>query len=122
MVFTTAMGTWNGFHYCYGEKEWFSLLLWRQGMVIYCVFRLILDTYGITMGNKNHILCFSDYFRHLWSYNEHKNHIYCVFRIILDTYGIIMKIKIIYIVFFGLFYTLSYGNIMKTKIICIVLF
>src|SRR5258705_95734 len=33
MVFTTAMDTWNGFHYCYGDKEWFSLLLWRQGMV-----------------------------------------------------------------------------------------
>src|SRR5258705_131754 len=50
---------------------------------IYCVFRIILDTYGIIMRNKNHI--------------------YCVFRIILDTYGNIMKIKIIYIVFFGLF-------------------
>src|SRR5258705_2953652 len=83
MGFTTAMDTWNGFHYCYGEKEWFSLLLWRQGMVVYCVFRLILDTYGIIMGNKNHI--------------------YCVFRIILGTYGVIMNIKIIYIVFFGLF-------------------
>ena len=53
---------------------------------IYCVFRIILDTYGVIMRNKNHI--------------------YLVFRIILDTYGIIMKIKIIYIVFFGLFYTL----------------
>ena len=42
---------------------------------IYCVFRLILDIYGIIMRNENHI--------------------YCVFRIILDTYGIIMKIKII---------------------------
>src|SRR5258705_248215 len=116
MVFTTAMGTWNGFHYCYGEKEWFSLLLWRQGMVIYCVFRLILDTYGITMGNKNHILCFSDYFRHLWSYNEHKNHIYCVFRIILDTYGIIMRNKNhIYCVFRFILHT--YGIIMKIKII-----
>src|SRR5258705_9717939 len=27
------METRNGFHYCYGEKEWFSQLLWRQGMV-----------------------------------------------------------------------------------------
>ncbi len=66
----------------------------------------------------------SDYFRHLWNYNEYlnhiysvfliildtygnimrnKNHIHCVFRLILDTYGIIIKIKIIYIVFFGLF-------------------
>jgi len=35
----------------------------------------------------------SDYFRHLWNYNENKNHIYCVFRIILDTYGIIMRNK-----------------------------
>jgi len=33
MVFTTAIKTMNGFHYCYGEEEWFSLLLWRQGMV-----------------------------------------------------------------------------------------
>jgi len=69
----------------------------------------------------------SDYFRHIWNYNDNKNHINCVFRImldaygiimrnekhiyrffriILDTYGIITKIKIIYIVFFGLFYTL----------------
>jgi len=40
---------------------------------IYCVFRLILDTYGIIMRNKNHI--------------------YCVFRLILDTYGIIMRNK-----------------------------
>ena len=50
---------------------------------INCVFRIMLDTYGIIMGNKNHI--------------------YCVFRIILGTYGVIMNIKIIYIVFFGLF-------------------
>jgi len=35
----------------------------------------------------------SDYFRHLWNYNENKNHMYCVFRIILDTYGIIMRNK-----------------------------
>src|SRR5258705_11449464 len=34
MVHTTAMETRNGFHYCYGDKELFSLLLWRQGMVI----------------------------------------------------------------------------------------
>ena len=70
---------------------------------------------------------FSDYCRHLWNYNENKNDIYCdfriilvthgiimrnkndiycVFRIILDIYAIMIKIKIIYIVFFGLFYTL----------------
>src|SRR5258705_378631 len=77
MVYTTAMDTRNGFHYCYGEKEWFCDIIW-------------------------YILCFSDYFRHLWNYNEINNHIYCVFRIILDTYGIIMKIQIIYIVLFGL--------------------
>src|SRR5258705_4169013 len=71
MVYTTAMDTRNGFHYCYGEKEWFCDIIW-------------------------YILCFSDYFRHLWNYNEINNHIYCVFRIILDTYGIIMKIQIIY--------------------------
>src|SRR5258705_22755 len=95
---------------------------------IYCVFRIILDTYGIITQNENHIYCvFRIIFRHLWNYNENKNHIYCVFRIILytygiimrnenhlycvfriilDTYGIIMKIKIIHIVFLGLFYTL----------------
>src|SRR5258705_94195 len=33
MVFITAMETMNRFHYCYGDKEWFSLLLWRKGMV-----------------------------------------------------------------------------------------
>src|SRR5258705_269180 len=32
MVFTTAMDTRNGSHYCYGDKEWVTLLLWRQGM------------------------------------------------------------------------------------------
>src|SRR5258705_202322 len=91
---------------------------------IYLVFRIILDTYGIIMkmqiiyivifglfrhlwnynkNKKSYILCFSDYCRHLWNYNENKNHINCVFRTTLDTYGIIMKIKIIYIMFFGLF-------------------
>ena len=30
IVFTTAMETKNGFHYCYGDNESFSLLLWRQ--------------------------------------------------------------------------------------------
>src|SRR5258705_11382194 len=33
MVFTTAMETRNGFYYIYVHEEWFSLLLWRQGMV-----------------------------------------------------------------------------------------
>src|SRR5258705_206000 len=27
------MGTRNGLHYCYGDEEWFTLLLWTQGMV-----------------------------------------------------------------------------------------
>src|SRR5258705_20037 len=108
---------------------------------IFCVFRIILDAYGIIMQNKNlilcfsayirhlwnynenknHILCFSDYFRNLWNYNENKNHIYCVFRIILDTYGIIMKIKNhIFCVFRIILDT--YGIIMKIKIIYIVFF
>src|SRR5258705_232286 len=94
---------------------------------IYFVFRIILDTFGIIMQNENHIyyvlriildtygnimkiityiLCFSDYFRPVWKYNLNKNHINCVFRIVLDTYGIIMRIKIMYIVIFGLFWTL----------------
>jgi len=51
--------------------------------IIYIVFSAYIDTYGIIMRNENNI--------------------YCAFRIILDTYGIIMKIKIIKIVFFGLF-------------------
>ncbi len=33
MVFATAMETTNGLHYCYGDKEWFTLLLWRRGIV-----------------------------------------------------------------------------------------
>src|SRR5258705_549772 len=92
---------------------------------IFCVFRIILDAHGIIMQNKNlilcfsayirhlwnynenknHILCFSDYFRNLWNYNENKNHIYCVFRIILETYIIIMKIKILFFFFYDLLYT-----------------
>ncbi len=32
MVFTTSIKTRNGLHYCYGDEEWFTLLLWRQGM------------------------------------------------------------------------------------------
>src|SRR5258705_2807082 len=131
MVCATAMETRNGFHYCYGDNESFSLLLLRRGMV----YTTAMDTrngFHYCYGEKEwfcdiiwYILCFSDYFRHLWNYNENKNHIYCVFRIILDTglwkynenknhmycsfriildtYGIIMKINIIYIVFFGLF-------------------
>src|SRR5258705_5575526 len=106
---------------------------------IYCVFRIILDSYGIIMEikiiyivsfglfrhlwnyNENtykYILCFSDYFRHLWNYNENKNHIYCVFRIILDTYGIIMRNENhIYCVLRIILDT--YGIIMKIKIIYI---
>src|SRR5258705_313277 len=100
MVFTTAMETMNRFHYCYGDEEWNYNAKYKS--YILC-FRLILDTYGIIMRNKTYILSFSDYFRHLWNYNENKNHIYCVFRIILDIYGITMIMKIIDIVFFGLF-------------------
>src|SRR5258705_6229524 len=109
MVFTTAMETRNGFHYCYGDNESFSLLLLRRGMV----YTTAMDTWNgfhYCYGEKewfcdiiSYILCFSDYLRHLWNYYEINNHIYCVFRIILDTYGIIMKTKIICIVLFGLF-------------------
>src|SRR5258705_313401 len=94
------------------------------------------------MRKKSYILCFSDYFRHLWKYNENKNHIYCVFWIILDTYGIIMRNKYhIYCVFWIILDTYgiimrnknniycvfriildTYGNIMKIKIIYIVFF
>ena len=71
---------------------------------IYCVFRNILDTYGIIMRNKNHIyLVFRLILDTYGIIMRNKYHIYCVFRIILNTYGFIMKIKIIYIVFFGLF-------------------
>src|SRR5258705_8895416 len=94
---------------------------------IYCVFPIILDIYGIIMKIKIIYIVFFGLFLHLRNYNKNKNHIYCVsriilytygiimrnkyhiycvFPIILDTYGIIMKTKIIYIVFFGLFYTL----------------
>jgi len=41
----------------------------RNKYNIYCFFRIILDTYGIIMLNKYHILCFSAYIRHLWNYN-----------------------------------------------------
>ena len=51
----------------------------RNKYHIYCVFRIILDTYGIIMKMKSYILCLSDYFRHLWNYNAKKNHIYLVF-------------------------------------------
>src|SRR5258705_541544 len=62
----------------------------------------------------SYILCFSDYFRHLWNYNVNKNHVYCVFRIILDTYGIIMRNKYhIYCVFPIILDT--YGIIMRNK-------
>src|SRR5258705_9490773 len=33
MVFPTAMETRNGSHYCYGDKEWVTQLLWRKGKV-----------------------------------------------------------------------------------------
>jgi len=33
MVLNTAMETRNGFAYFYGDKEWFSLLPWKQVMV-----------------------------------------------------------------------------------------
>src|SRR5258705_10407902 len=77
---------------------------------------------------------FSDYFRHLWNYNENKNHVYCDFRIILDTFGIIMRNKnhilcfsdyfrhlwnynenenLIYFVF--RIFLNNYGNIMENK-------
>src|SRR5258705_257241 len=63
---------------------------------------------------------FSDYFKHLWNYNENKNHIYCVFRIILDTYGIIMKINIIYILYFSYYFRHLYNyNKNKNHIYCV---
>src|SRR5258705_64427 len=88
---------------------------------IYCVFRIILDIYGIIMKIKIIYIEFSDYFRHLWNYNENKNHIYCVFRIILDTYGIIMRNKThMYCVFRIILDT--YEIIMRNKAIYIVFF
>src|SRR5258705_450456 len=86
------------------------------------------------------MLCFSDYFKNLWNYNENKNniycvfriildiygfimrnkyHIYCVFRIIIDTYGIIMKIKIIYIVFSDYFRHLWNYNVNRNHVYCV---
>src|SRR5258705_2736940 len=76
-------------------------IIMRNKNHIYCVFRIILDTYGIIMRNIYHILSFSDYFIHLCKYNENKNNIYCVFCIILDTYGIIMRNKYHYILCFS---------------------
>src|SRR5258705_228507 len=71
---------------------------------IYCVFRIILDTYGIIMQNENHIYCVLRIILDTYGIiMRYKYHIYLVFRIISDTYGIIIKIKIIYIVFFGLY-------------------
>src|SRR5258705_5871726 len=90
MVYTTDMETRNGFHYCYGDKVWFSLLLWRQGMVF---------TTAMETMNRFHY-CYGD---EEWNYNaKYKSYILC-FRLILDTYGIIMRNKNIYIEFFGLF-------------------
>src|SRR5258705_318092 len=70
---------------------------------IYCIFRIILDTYGIIMRNKYHIYCVIRLILDTYGIIMRNKYIYCVIRIILDFYGIIMKIKIIYIVFFGLF-------------------
>ena len=71
---------------------------------IYCVFRIILDTYGIIMRNKTHMYCVFRIILNIYGIiMRYKYHIYCAFRIILDTYGIIKKIIIIYVVFFGLF-------------------
>src|SRR5258705_10403127 len=66
------------------------------------------------MRNEYNILCFWYYFRHLWNYNENKNHIYCVFRLILHTSGIIMRNKNnIYRVFRIILHT--YGIIMRNE-------
>jgi len=72
----------------------------RNKYNIYCFFRIILDTYGIIMLNKYHILCFSAYIRHLCNYNENKYHILCI-----SDYGIIMRNKYHIYCFFGLFET-----------------
>src|SRR5258705_240990 len=70
---------------------------------------------------KTYKLRFSDYFRHLWNYNENKYHIYCVFRIILDTYRIIMRNKYHIYCVFRLILDI-YGIIMRNKnhICCVV--
>src|SRR5258705_504953 len=72
---------------------------------IYCIFRIISDTYGIIMRNKNHIYCVFRIILDTYGFiMRNKNHIYCVIRIILDTYEIIMRNENdIYIEFFGLF-------------------
>src|SRR5258705_423017 len=59
-----------------------------------------------------------DYFRHLWKYNENKNHVYCVFRIILDTYGIIIK-KSYILCFSDYFRHLWKYNLNKNHINCV---
>src|SRR5258705_365771 len=75
----------------------------RNKNLIYCVFRIILDTYGITMRNENHIYCVFRIILDTYGNIMKINHRYCVFRSILDNYEIIIIIKIIYIVSFELF-------------------
>src|SRR5258705_457274 len=142
MVFTTAMEMMNGFHYCYGDEEWFSLPLWRRGMVFttametrkglhYCYrdeewFTLLLWRQGMfhttAMETRNGLhYCYVDYIRHLWNYNAKYKLIYIVFWIILYTYGIIMRNKNhMYCVFQLILDT--YGIIMEINIIYIVCF
>src|SRR5258705_13602102 len=69
MVFTTAMETSNGLHYCYGDQEWLTLLLWRRGMVLTILWRqgsfsLMLWRQGmvftIVMGTRNGFYCFME--------------------------------------------------------------
>ena len=64
-------------------------------------------------------MCFSNYFRHLWNYNENKNHIYCVFRVILDTHKIIMRNKTHIFSFSDYFRHLWNYNENKNHIYCV---
>src|SRR5258705_370256 len=47
------METRNGLHYCYGDKEWFSLLLWRQGMVLTIIMEKKTIVFTTTMETRN---------------------------------------------------------------------
>ena len=81
----------NRFHYCYGDEEWFSLLLWRQGMV----FTTAMETgmvYTTAMETKNGLhYCYG-----------HKEWL----SLLLWRKGMVLRYNIVYIVFFGLFETL----------------
>src|SRR5258705_527692 len=99
MVFATAMETMNRFHCCYGDKEWFSLLLWRKNNRFHYCYGYE-EWFSLLLWRRGMIFTTAMETRNGFHYcYRHKEWL----SLLLWRKGMVLRYNIVYIVFFGLF-------------------